>query len=400
MKRINLDKSIAELLKEHPETKEIFEENGLGKFMPNKAFLSTLTLASFMKMRELNEGIFVSLLEKRIEAEAAPFLYTKDLPVKHLFRDAYEAAMERHYNLRGERFVSFLPMGCGGGDPYEDIWQTQDINDLPDVICSIGFGSFYRSEFTARFLDEGYYESVQPLPVPEPFASAGIADPKRIYTVYAVSTYIILVDFKKLKDLPVPSKWGDLLNPVYRDNIIVGGHDDSINEVLLLNILKDYGDEGLEKLLPNIKDTWHASEMAKAAGSSMAKGAAIYVMPWFFAKSCPNTEHTAIIFPEDGALASPMYMLVKKSEKERLKPVIDFMTGDETAGIMSAAFYPSLHPNAKNNLPEGARLKWLGWDFIHGRDMKAFSDEVNSRFMEKFKKLKGGALGKFLSRVR
>ncbi len=401
LKNIRPEMSISDIFADFPETKELFMMNGLGVFASNGSFLKTLTLASFMKMRELNPEIFLPLLEKRIEACETPMLYTEDAPpvkpdflgymvcpVKHLFKESYEEAMLKHLEKTGEKFVSFVPMGCGGADPYEDIWQSHNIDELPDIVGSIGFGSFYRSQFTSRFLDSGYYESCQMKPMPEPFASAGIEDPLGVYTVYAVYTYVILVDYKKLKDLPVPRSWSDLLRPEYKNNIIVGGSDDYISEVLLVNIWKDYGQEGLDRLLPNIRDGWHASQMAKAAGSSMSNGAAIYVLPWFFAKSCPNTEHTEIIWPEDGAMASPMYMLVKKSEKERLKPVIDYMTGKELASIMSSSFFPSVHPEAENSLPEGAKIKWLGWDFIRERDMKAFSDDLNDRFMEKLRQRK------------
>jgi hypothetical protein len=256
LKNIRPEMSISDILTDFPETKELFMMNGLGCFADNGAFLKTLTLSSFTKMRELNPEIFYSLLEKRIEASEVPMLYTEDAPpvkpdflgymvcpVKHLFKESYEEAMIKHLEKTGEKFVSFVPMGCGGADPYE----------------------------------------------------------------------------------------------------------------------------------------------AKVAGSSMSTGAAIYVLPWFFAKSCPNTEHTEIIWPEDGAMASPMYMLVKKKEKERLKPIIDYMTGTELADIMASSFFPSVHPEADNKLPEGAKIKWLGWDFIRGRDMKAFSDELNDNFMAKLR---------------
>jgi ABC-type Fe3+ transport system substrate-binding protein len=393
--------SIASIIEKYPETSDVFAANGMAEDIRNDSVPEALLLGTFAGIRNINEKLFIGQLEKIAESQQLSHLYTEDAPpckpdflgyvvcpIKHLYKEGYEESVQRHYDETGERFVSFVPMGCGGPDPYEEVWDAENEDELPDMIASVGFGSFYRTEFRKKFLEKGIFTSVQPQPVPEPFASAGLADPKGWYTIYSVFTYIMLVDFKKLGDLPVPESWGDLLNPVYEKNIIIGGSDDAVNEVLLMNIFKDFGEEGLRKLAPNIKEAWHASQMAKAAGSSMSKGAAIYILPWFFAMSCPNTEHTKIVWPKDGALASPMYLLVKKSARDRLKPVIDFMTGTALGEMTEKSYFPTLLPVKERRLPADAKIKWIGWDFIHSHDMKTFSDELNERFMNEYAKIK------------
>lgn len=404
--------SVADIIRKFPETSAIFAANGLSDEIENGTLSEALLLGTFLSVRGLNEKLFTDRLEETASGDEKTMLYTEDAPkenadflgyvvcpIKHLYKEAYENALLAHYEKTGESFVSFVPMGCGGPDPYEYIWDAHHEDELPDVIASVGFGSFYRKEFRERFIDKGTFVSVQP-PVPEPFASAGIADPKGNYTIYSVFTYIMLVDFKKLGDLPVPESWGDLLNPIYEKNIIIGGSDDAVNEVLLLNIYREFGDEGLKKLAPNIKEAWHASQMAKAAGSSMQKGAAIYVLPWFFAKSCPNTEHAKIIWPKDGALVSPMYMLVKKSAAERMKPVVDFMTGRELGEMTEKSFFPTLLETSERRLPPEAKLKWIGWDFIYTHDMKTFSDEINERFMKEYAMIKEVRASELERRIR
>ena len=393
MPLIHPEMTISGVIAKYPDTKEVLSVNGLTD--DNLKTLSSMTLASFMSLRSLNPEIFMKLMESAAEASAElKILYTTELPpvkadflgyvvcpFKHLFKEQLEAVLHSHYEKTGDKLISFVPMGCGGPDPYEDIWDTENLYDLPDVIASVGFGAYYREPFRKRFLDTGKFISVQKDPMPEPFASAGLKDPDGIYTVYSLSAYVMLIDHKKLGDLPVPKTWMDITDQIYKDNVIIGGNEDEVNEVLLMHLWKDGGDEALKRFAPNVKAAWHSSQMAKAAGSSMKIGAAIYVLPWFFASTCPNAPYSEVVFPEDGALASPMYMLVKKDKAERMKPVTDFLTGKLLGDTANEALFPSLCPDCKRVLPEGAKLKWFGWDFIHKTDMKVLAETLNERFV-------------------
>lgn len=384
--------TLSEVISTYPDTRSIFISNGLSVEQNNHVFMTALTVESFMKLRSINPEIFMKLLNETAEScSQVKILYTDETPAvrtdflgyvvcpfKHLFKEAFESTLNDHYEKTGEKLVSFVPMGCGGPDPYEYIWDTENIDELPDAIASLGFGAYWRKPFRERFLDTGLFKAVETKPYIEEFKE--LKDPLGQYTVYSFSAYVMLIDHKKLGDLPVPERWIDLANPIYKDNIIVSGSEDEINEVLLMHIYKDGGEEAVKSMAGNIKDTWHASQMAKAAGSSMKDGAAVYVLAWFFADTCPNTDNISIVFPEEGALVSPMYLMVKADKEERMKPVTDFMTGAVMGGISSSAKFPSTCPDVPNVLPEGTKLKWFGWDFVREHDMKVFSDELNARF--------------------
>lgn len=47
-----------------------------------------------------------------------------------------------------------------------------------------------------------------------------------------------------------------------------------------------------------------------------------------------------------------------------------------------------LYMRIKNTLPEKAKLKWLGWDFIKNHDMKVLVEIMNDKFMSVY--LRGG----------
>lgn len=397
MPLVTSDMTLSLIISKYPDTKDVFLSNGLKDENMTESFLSAMTLQTFMSLRNLNPEIFMKIIDGAAEAcSVQKILYTTEVPpmradflgyvvcpFKHLYKEELENVLHSHYEKTGDRLISFVPMGCGGPDPYEYIWETENIDDLPDVIASVGFGAFYREKFRKKYLNTGMFKSVQALPVPSPFEQ--LRDPKGIYTIYSISAYVMLIDHKKLNGLPVPKRWMDITDPMYHDNVIIGGNEDEVNEVLLMYLWQEGGDEALKRFAPNVKAAWHSSQMAKAAGSSMKTGAAIYVLPWFFASTCPNAPHSEVIFPEDGALASPMYMLVKTDKIERMKPVTDFVTGKMLGDISAKSLFPSLNPDAIKVLPEGAGIKWFGWDFIHSHDMKELAESLNKKFVSMHK---------------
>lgn len=203
--------------------------------------------------------------------------------------------------------------------------------------------------------------------------------------MYCVSPTIMMIDKKQLGDLPMPRKWSDLLNPIYKDKIIISGSEDSIFETDLLYFYKEHDEEGLIKLAHNIKDAWHPSKMSKTAGTNNKNGAAIYATSWFFAKACPKTDETVILWPEDGAMIHPLCMISKVENYAENKPLIDFMLSINFGTKCAGNYYPALNKEVENNLPEGACFKWLGWDFLRNNDVEALKESINDLFIRGWK---------------
>ncbi len=138
---------------------------------------------------------------------------------------------------------------------------------------------------------------------------------------------------------------------------------------------------GLIQLAANIRESWHPAQMARAAASSNSKGTAVYIIPWFWAQARSPSTDVQLVWPEDGALTSPIYLLIKESARAVLKPIIECITGAEMGAKSAQACFPSLHPDVDNKLPENASFKWLGWEYIKSNDLeqlKAYTTEVFS----------------------
>ena len=270
-------------------------------------------------------------------------------------------------------------MGCTSIDPYDPICWEDDPDKLPAIIGSIGFGDFWRKEFVNWHVRTGIFKSVLPARINPLHEQAGLVDPQGVYTLYGVTPYVFLVDTRRLGNLPVPSIWEDLLHPRYKREIIMCGDGDDMADAVILNVYKDFGRDGLQAMANNCKGLMHSSSMVKSAGSADENAGAIYVIPAFFAESTQQPDYIKVVWPDDGAAASPLYFLAKKSAHKRLAGLLHFFLSG-FASIESAAWFVPLAGSMPVPLPPQARLKWVGWDFIEKNNVNALRDELNILF--------------------
>lgn len=306
--------------------------------------------------------------------------------VRQLFKEELEKAVIKHMDEKKVKLKCYVPSGCSCKADLSSIWYAKDINKFPDVVAANGFKDEFIQDFMNNLTDKGYFKYTrEEKDVNNEFVEAGCIDPKGIYNMYGVSPSVMLVDKKKLGNLPMPNTWSDLLNPIYKDNIIVGGNSEELSDSAVLYIYKEHGEEGLKKLVNNTKNLWHPSKMSKIAGTMNEEGAAIYIMSWFFAKTCPNTDKVSIVWPEDGASINPMCMIAKEAKVTEMDSLIEFVLGEELGKRLADSYFPSLNAKVDNKLPKGAKFKWLGWDYIRENSMDEIRNTTNTMFIEEWK---------------
>lgn len=324
------------------------------------------------------------LIQSMQQNDDAPDMGRADLllyapcPVKLVVRERIDAIAES-LARQGSPLTAHIPMGCTSVDPYDPLYMETDPDRLPAVIASIGFGDFWRREFTARFVDAGLFGSVLPEVVNPLFTRAGMIDPGGAYSIYGVTPYIFLVDHARLAGRPAPRSWADLLHPRYKGELAMCGDGDDMADAVLLNLHREFGEDGLTRLAANCRSLMHSSRMAKVAGTGAPDAGAVFIIPLFFAESTKLPDHVEVVWPEDGAAASPLYFLAKRSERARLARVIDFFVhgfGD----IDSAAWFIPVDGSRPSRLPERASLKWVGWDYVAAHDVNALRDELAVKF--------------------
>jgi ABC-type Fe3+ transport system substrate-binding protein len=314
----------------------------------------------------------------QIPAEPVDLLLYAPCPVKLVVKDHIERIFTG-YAEEGVDLTNHIPMGCTSIDPYDPICWEEDPNRLPAVIGSIGFGDFWRREFVDNHIRKNVFAAARPPSLHPLHEQAGLVDPRGVYTVYGVTPYVFMLDTRRLGGLPQPRVWEDLLHPRYKGEVVMCGDGDDMADAVVLNLYKDFGIDGLKAMAENSKGLMHSSAMVKSVGSSQEEAGAIYVIPAFFAESTLQPKHIKIVWPEDGAAASPLYILAKKDEQLRLSRLINFFTSGFST-IESAAWFVPMDAAAAKRLPPSARLKWVGWDFIEENDVNALRDQMNTLF--------------------
>jgi ABC-type Fe3+ transport system substrate-binding protein len=272
----------------------------------------------------------------------------------------------------------FVPSSCHDVNVYDGLWQTEDEAELPGVISEVGFGDFNRPQFIQRWLDSGVYAPISDADVRPEFRDAGLVDARGIHRVIGANVEIVLADLKRLGDRPLPKTWADILHPRFHRDIIISGEEGDIHESFLFGLNKDHGEAGLAALGANVRAFMHPAEMAKTAGSENPKGAALYILPWFFALSAPHRAATKIVWPEEGAYLSPLYAFQKRNARPEAKLALDFLCSEAWAAHLAKI---GLAPARIGSPALPGKLRWLGWDYVRSHDLESMRAPLNAAFI-------------------
>lgn len=320
---------------------------------------------------------------------------------------------------RRERGVAL----CGGmgslmaHDPdFEDISLVEDPAKLPLVIGGVGFGEFLGRGFVDRYVLEparvGFAGTFMGIDRPETacpvFEGIDLDDRTGSYHIFGGSGFTFLVDERKLDGRPVPRTWADILDPVYRDVLACGFNIDDINEIPLVYLYRFFGSDGVAAFADNLAAPVDTLDMMRTTlrGDSPC---AVYLVPHFFAVAAPHEDFIHEVWPEDGALLSPFYLLKRRisptegglaEELERRSDDIvrQFFFGDDLAStlagrrmfhvgetgdeLVDGSFGPELGDDpdrlAARERAQARRFKWVGWDWLLNHDIIEVMRQIDS----------------------
>lgn len=311
-------------------------------------------------------------------------------PIKPKFREAYDKMAKTYYEETGKQFFSYVPLSCQTDFTQEvkslsNILSAKSIDEMPDIAISMGIDDYCHSRIIEQYISKGYYDKVIDTSKCKFLKGVDLSDKYNATNVISFFPIVLLIDKRKMGDLPIPKKWSDLLDPIYKDSICIPGGHGEVSTLFPLYIYKDYGEEGLKKLEYNTATIAHGSKAAQIAGTLNSEGAPIYIISWFFAKACVNTKYTEIVWPEDGALIDPMLMYIKKNLDEGLERIKDFLISEEVSHIFADNNLPSTSTLVENKLPENATFKWLGWDYIYENKIEELMKYVVKDFQKYIK---------------
>jgi ABC-type Fe3+ transport system substrate-binding protein len=398
--KIQPEMRIADLLASHPECLPVFSAYGLEELVGEDAMrllAPFLTLGTALRTRGIPVDKFLKSLEQHLEANCpaeVPGLHEVEMAGRLSLLGLLPCGLKvpfgkavttffRNYRTTDYPPVTYAVEGNVNQELsyYKFVDGIQSLEELPDIIVSSDFNAFFYRRFRERFIDQGYFVDVLPSRLNSAFDDTDILDPLGQFTMLTVNPLIIVADLERVGNRPLPRSWADLLDPVWERSITLRGDRHFFCHAVLLPYYKDYGATAIAALARNVLRGQHPAQMVKEAGVERSDGAALYVMPDFFAHKISRPDKIQIIWPEEGGLISPVTMLVKKERAAQLKAVTDFLTGVELAKVFAGAWFPTPHADVANNLPPGARLKWLGWDYLRENDLAGVNAAIDEIFL-------------------
>ncbi|WP_143319028.1 ABC transporter substrate-binding protein [Clostridium sp. HBUAS56010] len=406
---VKVTDTIYDITEKYPETISFFVSNGfeqLNNPVMRKTLGKTVTLAMALNMRKLNPDAFIQKLTEVIE-QTAPDTSTGLAPMKKEsggdiriegvlpcpirlpLMEKFEGWLESKKDSLGYTVDYNLKSANLGLDDVKErvVAANGNADALSDLYLSAGFDLFFDKGLMGRYREAGEFEDISGLDkINSDFDNEEIClkDPKGQYAIIGVVAAIFMVNTKVLGDRPMPESWADLMKPEFENSISLPMKDLDMFNAFLLHIYRYYGEEGVEKMGKALLRSMHPAQMVK---SHMAKGdlkaPAITVTPYFFASMVDEKSPMRPVWPKDGAIISPIFLLARAKNKDKVKPFVDFLYSREVGEVLSASGkFPSTNPLVDNHLTKDQNFMWIGWDFIHNHDIGELIKTIEAKFYQ------------------
>lgn len=404
---IKSDMMLFEISESHPRTIPIFVDNGfkqmsdpakresVGRRISLRQAAATMKIDLEALRQALNEvaapGSDESAPTLEAESDARIFPSEGDIkvagllpcPVRIPLLEAFESARASVEAETGSTVGYRLAAASVGMDAVEtEMARIRDLDDLPDIFVSAGFEAFFDHRNFARFKDKGVFRDRSGGDINDDFKGLGLKDPDGHYAMIGVVPAIFLVDRNQLPEgVPAPRTWSDLLDPRLERRVALPVGDFDLFNGILLTLYKHHGEAGVAALSRNLMTSLHPSQAAGRFKARKGDVPAVSVIPYFFSRMAKMNPTVDIVWPQDGAIISPIFMLERSDAPGGAERIADFFMGPEAGEIMShRGLFPSLHPDVVNELPDTAPWLWLGWDFIRENDLGALIPRLSEIF--------------------
>jgi len=339
---------------------------------------------------EENKEHFNELLEEKNEKKDANVKITGVLPcpVRVPLMESLKEWLDENEKDLDMKVDYELKAASVGVDWIKDsLEKSNDANVLSDIFISAGFDLFFDKDLIGKYKEENVFEDITGF---ENYNSdfeneyINLKDPDNQYSMIGVVPAVFLINTDELDGRKMPTSWEELLTDEYENKVSLPIGDFDLFNAILLNVYKKYGEDGIKRLGKSLLSSMHPSEMVKSHIKDIQKPI-VTIMPYFFTKMTKRGGPMEAVWPKDGAILSPIFMLSKKEKSEKLKPIVDFFASKNVGEILSHnGKFPSVNPNVDNMISSEDKYMWLGWDYLKGNDIgnlikkceKIFNDSI------------------------
>lgn len=371
---------------------DVFENNGF-KGLDNKYIRKQIGVKSIEELllsQNKNVDIFVNMLNETLSNKNIDVTLQENktsgsinvvgllpCPVRLPLLDSFveiENIDDINHNLKA---------ASEGLDWLKDsVVEAKNQTELADVYISAGFDLFFEDDLMKQYKDKGVFkDSYSTRKYNKDFENdrLSLRDPNHDYSMIGIVPAVFLVNTKELGERPLPKTWADILDPIYEGSISLPVSDFDLFNAIMLHLYKEFGIDAIRRLKKQLIASMHPAQMVKSDRGRRVKPA-ISVMPYFFTKMALPGSVMKAIWPEDGAIVSPIFMLTKSAKEKELRPITEFFLSKEVGEILShKGMFPSTHVDVENNLPN-QNLKWVGWDYINSNNIGEILNECITEF--------------------
>ena len=394
-RKINIKDTLYNITVQHKEALGLLISLGFDSFKDDnllKVFGSSVSLENALKSKKINVDMFVQQLIEKIEENENKSEQNKHrdtvkitgvlpCPVKVPLLETFEKWLGEQsfdFNLLYE-----LKAASIGVD-----WIKEDLKNsdsVPDIFISAGFDLFFDKKLLGKHKSENLFKDITGIhQYNKDFLEYGLKDPNGQYSVLGIVPAVFLVNKDEMKGRKIPESWEELISGEFENNVSLPVSDFDLFNALMLNIYKKYGEEGIRKLAKIFQKNMHPSEMVKS--HMKRERPAITIMPYFFTWMVREGSPMELVWPKDGAIISPIFMLSRKDTKAKTKPIVDFFASKQTGEILShKGKMPSVNPEVDNMIRAENKYMWLGWDFIKENDISSLIKKCEGIFNEALK---------------
>lgn len=387
---IHKDMTVKELLDHHPETLDVLVANGFENLKDPRVLAGVggfLKLERAAQTKNYDLDNFLSLLQQKVAEQHQQVDVTMKTtqndtseitisgllpcPVRLPLLEGFDRFVEQYSKETGTTVsYKFEAASLGSAWMDEHIQTVTSADQLPDIFVSAGFETFFDPRTIGKYKDQGLFADLTGDTINRSFDGLELKDPKGRYGLISVVPSAFMINHDELGDLAPPRTWADILKPEYEQKVALPVGDFDLFNAILLTIHKMYGDEGVKKLGRCMLKSMHPAQMIKNAQRVAEEKPPITIIPYFFSRMAGMVKSLEVVWPEDGAIISPIFMLAKADKRDKLQPIADFLASREVGETLTnRGLFPALNPEVENQLPEQHPWQWVGWDYLYSHDI-------------------------------
>lgn len=388
---MNTEKHVYELCEENPSLRDFLISKGFEQLKNDLAFRTLgkmIPLRQALFMKGMDESVFLEEFKNfsavllsddsvssssSFESDAHAFLVSGSLPcpVRIPLTDCLLAYNERNH-VKGIRYD--LRSANLGLDFVLERLRSEDESLYPDLITSAGYDLLIKADIHGTI---SRHYMAPDIPFNEEMLSRipNLKDPENKYHILAVVPAVFIINKKALNGRSAPHSFQELLSGDFRESVAIPVSDLDMHNALVLTIYSRYGEQGLCALKDAFAKSLHPAQMVKGVQN---QAPCVSIAPYFFASMVEN-ENQEMIWPEDGAVMSPIFLSVKKGSEQGVSPTLNYLLTDEVSDILSGnGKFPVTSLGADNHLEKNRSFLFAGWELLN--DLERHLPLINRYF--------------------